>query len=73
MFWPRTDTKVFEQPRSRGRVSRMRRQMDAQCDRLQRMYPYAISTTSRRISAPLALFSLPSRVEHAWRGMRRKS
>lgn len=68
MYWPRSDTRVVGRYMPRPfRSARLKAQMDVQASRLLRAYPYACTLTRRRISAPLVMFSLPSRVEHARR------
>lgn len=71
MFWPRGDTKVLPRRPRYSRTRRWRNQPDAKARRLVVMCPLAL-TTGARVSEPLVLFNLPSRIEHTKRAKRKR-
>ena len=70
MYWPRGDTKVLPRRPRASRTRRWRNQPDAKARRLVVMCPLAL-TTGDRVSAPVVLFDLPSRIKHIKRQKRK--
>lgn len=68
MFWPRRDTRVLDKRETPWRIKSS--WMAPASRRLGNAAPFAFSINARRVSAPLVLFDLPSRMRFSSRRKR---